>query len=96
MLSAEGLHYGLSFWREMANFPVEEGGTIHAVDTQTRWNRYHNMFFMNINTTLDIEVSLCCKKLCAEHIAKFNNLHLTFYIFFSYSFAKVHQHVLPL
>ena len=43
MLSAEGQHFGLNLWREMANFPVEEDGTIHAIDTQTRWNRYHNM-----------------------------------------------------
>ena len=55
-------------------FPVEEGGTIQAEETQTRWNRYHNIFLMNMNTPLDIEVRFYYQLQCTEDIAKLNHV----------------------
>ena len=32
----EGKQFGLNLWKEMTKFPVEEGGTIQAVETLKR------------------------------------------------------------
>ena len=78
-VSTDGMHFGLNLWREMAKFTVEEGGTKQVVDTQTRWNRYHNMFFMNINTLLDTGISVCYQYCDALKILL--NEAYVFYIF---------------
>jgi hypothetical protein len=69
IIQCQDISVSLSFWRGMASYPVEEGGTIKVVDCNTRYNAFLNMFSMNINSALDIEVSVTNIKNLIRHLA---------------------------